>query len=176
MNTFLLLFSIKEVHCFHVIQIWIDKRFGPLSLFSLPDFYSVDGREERVDERRRLQASADHRERTAPWRRHDVWCWLVNGFFCLLQVKTVWVTAAPERHPFLMLSMRIIEVQLVFWCLLLFFFNIVQEGVVSINQKNHSNQADSQSLHSESEVPQRKHNQQRIVRKDSGDYSSRSGI
>ncbi|XP_030253670.1 centrosome and spindle pole-associated protein 1 isoform X2 [Sparus aurata] len=85
------------------------------------DFYSVDGCEERVDEQRRLQASAEHRERTAPRRRHD-------------------------------------------------------EGVVSINQKNHSNQADSQSLRSESKVPQRKHNQQRIERQDSGDHSSRSEV
>ncbi|XP_036934487.1 centrosome and spindle pole-associated protein 1 isoform X2 [Acanthopagrus latus] len=35
------------------------------------DFYSGDGCEERIDEQRRLQASAEHRERTAPWRRHD---------------------------------------------------------------------------------------------------------
>lgn len=46
---------------------------------------------------------------------------------------------------------------------------------MSINQKNHSNQADSQSLRSESKVPQSKHNQQRIERQDSGDHSSRSG-
>lgn len=87
----------------------------------LSDFYSGDTCEERVHQQRPPQPSTEHRERTAPRRRHDdVWCRAVNGFFCLLRVKTSHYSTR-RSVPFWCFQYCITQAPLVYW-----FYNIKQ--------------------------------------------------
>lgn len=73
--------------------------------WTLPDVYSGDPSGDMVHQQRSLQPSPEHQKKTARRRTHDydVWCWSVNGSFCLPQVKMSQDTKVQELYPMLML-------------------------------------------------------------------------